>query len=77
MLIEILIESVGARLVGRQVDGALFRLAHLPALGREQQRASHRIELRAVHPAGQVDAGRDVAPLIAAADLQLAAVLAR
>ena len=35
----------------------------------------HAVELHAAHPPGQVDAGRDVAPLVAAADLQFAAVL--
>ena len=50
-------------------------LAHLRAVGLGEQRAGEAVELHAAHPPGQVDAGRDVAPLVAAADLQLAAVL--
>lgn len=72
----VLVEGVGAGFAGIEVDGAALGLAHLRAVGLEQERAGHSVELDTVHAAGEVDAGGDVAPLVAAADLKLAAVVA-
>ncbi len=63
----ILIELVGAGLFGRKPQGARLGLAHLAAVAAGQQRAGAAVELHAAEPPGQVDAGRDVAPLIAPA----------
>ena len=71
----VLIELVGAGLLGREPQGARLGLAHLRAVALGQQRAGAAVELHAAEPPGQVDAGRDVAPLVAPADLQLAAVV--
>ena len=69
----ILIELVRAGPLGGEPDGPLLGLAHLRAIGLREQRAGHAVELHAAHPPREIDAGRDVAPLIAAADLQFAA----
>ncbi|MCY1234948.1 hypothetical protein D9M72_475470 [compost metagenome] len=64
--------------VGRQAvfvdpDGAGRRLAHLDARGGRQKRRGHAEDLRALDASHQIDATHDVAPLVAAAELQPAA----
>src|SRR5439155_7426479 len=55
-------------------DGAGFRLAELGAVGIRDERQCESVNLFAEFLAAQVDSGGDVAPLIAAADLQFAIV---
>ena len=68
----VLIELVRARALRRQPDGAGFGLAHLGAVGFGEQRRREPCSCAPTHAPAEIDAGRDVAPLIAAADLQLA-----
>ena len=59
-------------------DSAGRRLAHLGARRSRQQRARQRQELLLqAHAAAEIDSGDDVAPLVGAAHLQIAAVAAR
>ena len=57
-------------------DGSFRSLAHLGPGVCGQQRVGDGIDLGALHPADQVHAGQDVAPLIVAASLECAAVRA-
>ena len=65
-----------ARLVLVQPDGALLRLAHLLALARREQGKRHRKGRLLLLAADEVGARQNVAPLVVAAQLELAAVLA-
>lgn len=70
----ILEEVVGGELTGIQPDGAAHGLAHLlPFLGSEQLEG-HAADLLALHPAHQVHAAQDVAPLVVPAQLHGAVV---
>lgn len=62
--------------LGVQPDRAGFGLAELGAVGLGDQREGQAEAGHAELPADQVGAGGDVAPLVGAADLQLAALLA-
>ena len=63
--------------VGVEPHRAGRGLAHLGARRRGEQRAGQRIELMRAHAAAEIDAVDDVAPLVRAAHLQIAAVAAR
>ncbi len=68
-----LVEGVGRALVRVQPDRVAFALAELGAIAIGDQGHGQAEDLLLVHPSDQVDAGGDVAPLVGAADLQLAA----
>ncbi len=72
----VLEEVVGAGAPGVQPHGAGGGLAHLLAGGRGDEREGQAVHLLPVHAPGQVDAADDVAPLVVAAHLQAAAVVA-
>ena len=69
-----LIERVRRRARRVEPDGARFRLAELRARRRRDERHRQRVRLGAIHAADQLDPRRDVAPLIAPAELQRHAV---
>jgi len=71
----VLVESVGTGPAGIEPQRARLGLAHLRAVALGQERAGDAVELGAAHAPGEVDARRDVAPLVAPAHLDLAAVL--
>ena len=70
-----LVEPVGRRPPRIQPDGALFRLAELHPIGAGHQRIDEGVGALAPDAADQLDARDDVAPLVAAARLESAAVL--
>ena len=72
-----LVEGVHRRQRRVEVDGARLRLAELLAVRLGDQREGDRVGLAAVGAADQLAAGRDVAPLVGAADLQPAVEAAR
>ena len=74
-IVPILIELIRAGFLGREPEGPGLGLAHFRAVGLRQQRASDAMELYAADPPGEIDSRRDVAPLVAAAGLQFAAVM--
>ena len=65
---------VDGKHVGIEPDRACRGLAHLGARGGGEQRAGQGIELVRAHAAAEIDARDDVAPLVRAAHLQVAAV---
>jgi hypothetical protein len=69
-----LIEAVGAGALRIEPDVLALGLAELAAGGRREQGHHEAVHLPALPFADQVGARRDVAPLVAAAHLQLAAV---
>ena len=71
----VLVELVGAGLVGIQPNGTLGGLAHLFALGIEQQGNGHGVSIFAKLPANQFGAAQHVAPLVIASELHIAAVV--
>ena len=73
---EVLMEGVrrGHRRV--EPDGSPLGLAELRAVGLGEQGCAERVYPRAFDSSDQLDSGRDVAPLIAAPELQRAAVVA-
>ena len=74
----VLEELVGRRLAtGVEPHRARLRLPHLPAAGQGDQRRREPVGLRPSQPADEVDALGDVAPLVAAAELEPAAVAGR
>ena len=73
----VLPEVIGAEQVRVEPDRALGRLAHLGARRGGQQRRGQRVELLRAHAVAEVDAVDDIAPLVGAAHLQIAAVAAR
>ncbi len=71
----VLVELEGAGLVGVQPDGIAGGLAHLLALGVQQQGDGHGIGILAQLAADQLRAAQHVAPLVVAAELHVAAVV--
>ncbi len=71
-----LVEGVRGGQLGVEPDRAGLRLAELGAVRLDDQRRGQRVHGLAVGLADQVRAGREVAPLVAAAGLQRAAVAA-
>ena len=71
----VLVELIGAGLVGIQPDGALGGLAHLLALGVEQQGDGHGVGVLAQLAADELGAAQHIGPLIVAAELHIAAVV--
>ena len=71
----VLEEIVGRGLFGIEPDGALFGLAHLLALGIEQQGNGHRVGVFAELLADQLRAAEHIRPLVVAAELHVAAVI--
>ena len=69
-----LVELVGRGALGVEPHVAALGLAKLGAVGLGDQGAGDGIGLAAVHAAYELGAGGDVAPLVAAAHLQLAAL---
>ncbi len=65
---------IGRKAVGIEPHGAARGLAHFRARGRGDQRRGQAEQLRVAHAPSQFHALHDVAPLIAAAHLQRAAV---
>ena len=70
----VLIEIIGTGLIGIQPYGAFGGLAHLLALGIEQQGDGHGVRVLAQLFADQLGAGQHVAPLVIAAELHVDAV---
>ena len=70
----VLVEVVGAGSFGVEPNGARFGLSHLFAVAFDQQFTRQTVELYPGHSSGQVDSGGDVPPLVAPAELNLAAV---
>ena len=71
-----LVEGVGRQHLGVEPQGAALGLAVLRAVGPGHQRGGERVHLAAVGAPDQLDAAGDVAPLVAAAELQGDAVVA-
>ena len=71
----VLEERVRRRPLGVEPDPGAGGLADLGAVGGGEQRPAQRVHRGPVPPADQVDPGEDVAPLVGAADLQLAALV--
>ena len=70
-----MIELVRAGALGGEPDGAGFCFPHFSAVTFREQRIGEAVKLRDVHATGKIDAGGDVAPLVAATDLEIAIVL--
>ena len=68
----VLIEGIGRRPPRIKPDRTACGLAHLRAVGLRQEWAGDAMHVAGSEPAAKFDAGRDVAPLIAAADLHAA-----
>ncbi len=71
----VLVIVIGRGALGIQPDSPLGGLAHLGAAGSGNQREGNPESRALVDPPDQVDAGHNVAPLIAAAHLQAAVVV--
>ena len=71
----VLVELVGSGLVGIQPHSAGSSLAHLLALGVQEQGDGHGVGILAQLAADQLGAAQHVGPLVVAAELHVAAVL--
>ena len=71
----VLVELKGRGLIRVEPDGALGGLAHLFALGIEQERNRHSVCIFAELTADELRAAEHVRPLVVAAELHIAAVV--
>ena len=71
----VLIEVIRTGLFRIKPDRAAHGLAHLLALGVEQQHLGHGVRIPSVLSTDQLGAGQHIAPLVVAAELQVAAVI--
>src|SRR4030095_11831829 len=71
-----LVEAIDAGLLGIDPNRTLFCLPELASIGIGDEWMGKAKDIGAQFFAAQVDAGSNVAPLVAAADLQLAVVIA-
>src|ERR1035441_9931234 len=72
----ILVEAIDTGATGIEPDSAGDGLSELGAVGIHDERQGQAIDGASELPAGEVDAGGNIAPLIAAANLELAVVVA-
>ena len=64
-----------AGLFGIEPERPGLGLAHLRSIAFRKQRAGHTVKLHGVQATCQIDSGRDVAPLIATANLDFTTVI--